>query len=199
MIGFVASIPLGPIGVLCIQRTLSKGRMSGFVSGAGAATSDFLYAVVAAFSVSIVTDFINEHQRLLEIVGAVVLICLGVNMLMAKPAKFRRRNNRTNINLWQDYVSTLFLTLSNPMALIVFLAAFSLIGASGSRAQQAMMVCGVLMGALCWWLCLTLMVGLFRHKLTIRRLLYINRIAGAVIIVLVLSTVIIEFARIVAA
>lgn len=193
-VGFVASIPLGPIGVLCIQRTLSKGRRSGFASGAGAAASDFLYAVVAGFSVSMVTDFVETHRNLLFIGGAIVLIVLGIRMMLSKPHKQlrRQRSPGRKRNLWQDFVSTFFLTITNPLALFVFMGAFTFMGVHGTRAERILVVAGVLFGALIWWMLLTVMVGLFRRKLTLRRLLYINRIAGAAIIGLVIMAGIVE-------
>lgn len=190
-VGFIASIPLGPIGVLCIQRTLSKGRLSGFVSGAGAASSDFLYALVAGFSISMVTDFVERHKMLLVFGGAIILIVLGVKMMRDKPhQKLRRQRDGKQRTLWQDYVSTFFLTISNPLALFVFMAAFSLMGVHASRPERLLVVGGVLLGALCWWLLLTFMVGLLRKKLTLRRLLYVNRTAGAMIVLLVIIAVI---------
>ncbi len=192
-VGFLASIPLGPIGVLCIQRTLNKGRLSGFVSGAGAATSDFMYAIVAAFSVSMITDFIDQYKPILAIIFTVVLMCLGLKMLLSKPHKIKRQRERSQISLWQDYVSMFFLTVSNPLVLVVFLAAFSFMSTTDNLGAQIAVVCGVLMGALSWWLCLTMMVGLFRKKFTLRRLLYLNRIAGVAIIILVLVAIVLEF------
>ncbi len=192
-VGFIASIPLGPIGVLCIQRTLSKGRLSGFASGAGAASSDFLYAVVAGFSVSMVTNFVEQNRSLLFICGAIVLLFLGIKMMLNKPhQQVRRKSESKQRNLWQDYVSTFFLTITNPLALFVFMGAFSLMGVHSTRIERVLVVGGVLIGALCWWLLLTVMVGLFRKKITLRRLLYINRIAGALIVTLVIIAAISE-------
>lgn len=196
-VGFVASIPLGPIGVLCIQRTLSKGRRSGFASGCGAASSDFLYAVVAGFSISMVTEFVQSHRALLFIAGAVVLIFLGIRMMLSKPhlqmrIQQRERGPRKISSLWQDFVSTFFLTISNPLALFVFMGAFSLIGVHETRLERFLVVGGVLVGATAWWFTLTLLVGLFRKMLTLRRLLYVTRIAGAIIVGLVVITGIVE-------
>lgn len=194
-VGFVASIPLGPIGILCIQRTLSKGRRSGFASGCGAASSDFLYAVVACFSISMVTDFVASHRSTLFICGAIVLMILGTRMICSKPhLKMRRQQLQGGKrgNLWQDFVSTFFLTISNPLALFVFMGAFSLIGLQGTLSERTMIVAGVLVGAMSWWLILTILVGLFRRKLTLRRLLYVTRIAGAAIVCLVVVTGIVE-------
>ncbi|MCI5777176.1 MAG: LysE family transporter [Bacteroidales bacterium] len=194
-VGFVASVPLGPIGVLCIQRTLSKGRRSGFASGCGAASSDFIYAVVAGFSISMVTDFVQAHRQTLFIGGALVLIFLGIRMLISKPhlqLRQQRQTRQTKASLWQDFVSTFFLTISNPLALFVFMGAFSLVGVQETRLERILIVGGVFVGAITWWFILTLLVGLFRRMLTLRRLLYITRIAGAIIIGLVAISGIVE-------
>lgn len=194
-VGFVASVPLGPIGVLCIQRTLSKGRRSGFASGCGAASSDFIYAVVAGFSISMVTDFVQTHRQTLFIGGALVLIFLGIRMLISKPhlqLRQQRQTRQTKASLWQDFVSTFFLTISNPLALFVFMGAFSLVGVQETRLERILIVGGVFVGAITWWFILTLLVGLFRRMLTLRRLLYITRIAGAIIIGLVAISGIVE-------
>lgn len=194
-VGFIASIPLGPIGVLCIQRTLNNGRRSGFASGAGAASSDFVYAVVAGFSISMITDFIDEHRNILLGIGAMVLILLGLKMMLTKPENEEKQMNkapRGKSGLWQDYVSTFFLTITNPLALFVFIGAFSLMGIHGTPMERYAVVGGVLIGALLWWLSLTMLVGYFRKKLTVRRLLYINRIAGAAIVALVIISLIVE-------
>lgn len=199
-VGFISSIPLGPIGVLCIQRTLSKGRMSGFASGAGAASSDFLYALVAGFSVSMVTNFVEQHQTLLMVCGAAILIILGIRMMRSMPHRqMRQRRDNKQRSLWQDYVSTFLLTITNPLALFVFMGAFSLMGVHTSRPERILVVGGVLIGALCWWLLLTMMVGLFRKKITLRRLLHINRIAGAMIVLLVVVALISELLELLAA
>lgn len=200
IVGFLASVPLGPIGVLCIQRTLNRGRRSGFVSGLGAASSDLIYAMIAGFSVSMVMNFVEEQKHLLSIVGAVILIGLGLKIYFTNPAKQMRRqqqqqrqytqHQRRGPNLWQDYLSTFFLTITNPLAIFLFLTGFSLVGGERSFELQAIMLGGVFIGASTWWFVLTMLVGLFRKKLTLKRLYYINKTAGAIIIALVLIALI---------
>lgn len=200
IVGFLASVPLGPIGVLCIQRTLNRGRRSGFVSGLGAASSDLIYAIIAGFSVSMVMNFVEEQKHLLSIVGAIILIGLGLKIYFTNPAKQMRRqqqrqrqyaqHQRRGPNLWQDYLSTFFLTITNPLAIFLFLTGFSLVGGERSFLLQTIMLGGVFLGASTWWFVLTMLVGLFRKKLTLKRLYYINKTAGAIIIVLVIAALI---------
>ncbi|MDO4462857.1 MAG: LysE family transporter [Bacteroidia bacterium] len=187
IIGLLASMPLGPIGVLCIQRTLTKGRMSGFASGLGAATSDFIYAVVAGFSVSLVVSFIEEYQQVLTWVGAVILVGLGLKIYFSNPStQMAKSRNRKTSSLLQDYGYTFALTFTNPLAIFLFLSLFSLFGGEKTFAEQILRMLGVGIGASLWWLTLVMLVGLFRRFFTLKRLYYMNKVAGGVIILLVL-------------
>lgn len=187
VIGFLASMPLGPIGVLCIQRTISKGRWSGFASGLGAATSDFIYAVIAGFSVSLVVSFIEEYQQALTWVGAIILIALGLKIFFSNPMKqMANSSSKKSSNLWQDYGSTFALTFTNPLAIFLFLSLFSIFGGEKTFVEQIVRMLGVGVGATCWWLTLIMLVGFFRKYFTLKRLYYMNKVAGAVIVLLVL-------------
>jgi len=189
-VGFMASVPLGPIGVLCIQRTLSRGRLSGFASGLGAVTSDLIYAIIAGFSVSMVMEFVQSQEQMLTLLGAAVLVGLGLKIYFSNPIKQMRKqrmSTRRSSGLWQDYISTFFLTIANPLAIFLFVAGFSIVGSSGDLLERIVMLCGVFVGAAMWWFILTMLVGLFRKKLTLKRLYYLNKIAGAIIIVLALG------------
>lgn len=194
VIGFLASIPLGPIGVLCIQRTLSRGRRSGFASGLGAASSDFIYAIIAGFSVSMVMEFVQEQQKILTILGAIILIGLGLKIYFTNPVvQMRRQRHKRSGGMWHDYISTFLLTITNPLAIFLFLGAFSVVGSETTFCMQCAMLSGVFIGAASWWFVLTMLVGIFRKKFTIKRIYYLNKIAGSCIIVIVLVTLIVEF------
>ncbi len=193
-IGFFASIPLGPIGVLCIQRTLNKGRRSGFASGLGAASSDLIYAIIASFSISFVMSFVEQQKTIITILGAVFLIGLGLKIFFSDPTKnLNAPQQRRSINLWQDYFSTFGLTITNPLAIFLFLGAFSFVGGERDFYAHVALLAGVFCGASSWWFILTMLVGLFRKNLTIKRLYYMNRTAGSIIIVLVVVALISEF------
>jgi len=187
-IGFLASIPLGPIGVLCIRRTLQKGRLSGFISGVGAATSDTLYAIIACFSLSYVVTFIEEQSFWLRIAGAFVLIVLGLYIFRSHPAGQLRKQQQKKNNLLNDYVSTFLLTISNPLVvfiLLAFFAGFGVIVPEAKLVYQFILIFGVFIGASCWWLTLTSIFGFFRSAINLRRLYWFNKIAGLAIIVFV--------------
>ncbi len=189
IIGFAASVPLGPIGVLCIQRTLNKGRLSGFVSGLGAAFSDTIYAIIAAYSLSFIVGFVESKLLWIQIFGALVLIGLGLKIFYSNPAIQLRRQKNKSSNLLQDFFSTLFLTITNPLAIFLFFgffASFGVVPASRDWLGQVILIGGVTVGAATWWFILTGLVSLFKNKINLRRLWWMNKIAGIAIVVFVI-------------
>jgi len=188
-VGFLASIPLGPIGVLCVQRTLQKGRLSGLISGFGAATSDTLYAIIAGFSLQYIVDIIEEQAFWLKFAGAIVLIILGIHIFRSNPAVQLRRQRQGKTNLFQDFISTFLLTISNPLVIFFIITLFAVFGVvipNAGIVRQLALIFGVFIGAACWWLILTSIVGFFRSAVNLRRLYWINKIAGMSIIILVI-------------
>lgn len=197
IIGIVATIPsLGPVGVLCIQRTISKNQKSGFFSGLGAATADTLFAAVAFFSLTLVTTFIERNSMWIKVIGGVTIIILGAVIFFKNAVVQIRRNRAGKSSLWQDFISVFLITLANPTYILVFVALFATFGLSSDIGEfnGAAMLVGVFAGAAGWWFLLTFVVNLFRKKFRPRHLVWMNRIAGALIIVLgaatILSTVI---------
>ena len=179
VIGLVASIPLGPIGVMCIQRTLSKSHRSGFISGLGAATADSLFATVALFSLTVVMSFIENYIAIIKALGGISVIIVGMAIFL--------KNRAGKGSLWSDYLSLFFITLANPAFILIFVALFAAWGISydGIGFTDGMiMILGVLGGASLWWFTLTFCVSLLRKKFRPRHLLWINRVTGAVIVVL---------------
>ena len=183
----MASIPLGPIGVLCIQRTVSKNQKSGFISGLGAATADTVFSSIAFFSLTVVLAFIDQHMLLIKAIGGICVIVVGVNIFLSNPVVQIRTNRAGQSNLWQDFLSVCLLTPANPAFILIFIALFAAfglttegLGAFGS----AFMIAGVFLGGALWWFTLTFVVNLFRKKFRPRHLLWINRISGAVIVCL---------------
>ena len=189
IIGFSASVPLGPIGVLCIQRTLNKGRISGFISGLGAAFSDTIYAIIAGFSLSFIVTFIEQQLLFIQIFGAILLIVLGINIFYSNPAVQLRKQRKGKGNLFQDFFSTFLITISNPLAIFLFLAFFASFGAvkpGDGVSNQFALIGGVLIGASFWWFILSSLISLFRSKINLRRLWWLNKITGAAIVTLVI-------------
>ena len=186
IVGFLASIPLGPVGVLCIQRTINKGRYSGLISGMGAATVDMFFALVAALGLTYIINFIEEQQFLIQLIGGGVLIFLGTKIFNTNPIKQIRKHRRKKNKLIEDYLSVFFLTLSNPLALFLFVAAFAGIGmvtSKDSSLKSALIILGVFLGAMLWWSVLTSLIDLFRKRFRLKQLWWINKIAGVLIII----------------
>ncbi|MDD2305002.1 MAG: LysE family transporter [Prolixibacteraceae bacterium] len=194
LIGLLVSIPLGPIGVLVIQRTVNKSRMAGLLSGMGAALSDTVYAIIAGFSLTFVIDFIRAHEMLFQVIGAVVVLALGIHIFFTNPVKDIRRNRLRGNTHFQDIISSFLVTFSNPLTVFVFLAVFTSSGVAVSLEQpyhSFFVILGILTGAFLWWFSLSGIVSLFRHKINLRILWWINKTAGAIIIIFVLITAIV--------
>jgi len=183
IIGFSIAAPVGPIGVLCIRRTLADGRAIGFASGLGAATADALYGAVAAFGLSLVTHTLVEQRLWLQIVGGLFLLYLGVRTWMAEPRDASGTAPSPG-GLAAAWLSTFALTLTNPTTIISFAAIFAGLGLGRSVSgygAASVMVLGVFLGSAIWWLFLSVGVGLLRSSLTPARLGWVNRGAGAII------------------
>lgn len=184
LVGFLASVPLGPIGVICIQRTLNGTHRSGFVSGLGAASADTIFATLAVFSLSFMTDFMTAHKHWFTAVGGVLIILLGFSIFY-KRVKRPSQRRQTRSSLLSDYLSTFFLTLTNPAYILVFLTLFAAMGISSEGGQTGgnlSLLVGVLGGASCWWFLLTYAVNKLRRRFRLRHLWWINKITGAVIV-----------------
>lgn len=194
LIGFLVSIPLGPIGVLVIQRTVNKNRIAGLMSGMGAALSDTLYAIIAGFSLTFIIDFIQANEILFQCVGAVVVLALGIHIFFKNPVTDLRRNRLRGNTHFQDIISSFLVTFSNPLTVFVFLAVFTSSGVAVSLEQpyhSFFVILGIFTGAFIWWFSLSGIVSLFRHKINLRLLWWINKTAGVIIVLFVLVTVIV--------
>jgi len=182
LIGFSIAAPVGPIGVLCIRRTLNEGRVSGLVSGLGAASADAIYGCIAGFGLTFISSFLVDHHILLRMIGGMFLCYLGIRTICTKPAEqtaFIKGNG-----LLKSYTSTLFLTLTNPMTILSFSAVFAGLGLAETRGDYAIagtLVLGVFLGSFLWWLILSNVVGFLQTKLKPEVLRWVNRITGITI------------------
>lgn len=193
IIGLMASIPLGPIGVMCIQRTLSKNRKAGFVSGLGATAADMVFALIAFFSLSVVMVFIEDNMQILKILGGISVIIVGMTIFLKNPViQIRRNRAGKGDNLWSDFLSVFFITFTNPAFILIFVALFAAFGISNNGLpfnDGLLMIVGVGSGSALWWFSLTFGVNLLRSRFRPRHLLWINRITGAVIVILGAATI----------
>lgn len=182
LLGFSIAAPVGPIGVLCIRRTLANGMKNGFLSGLGAATADAIYGLLAVLGISVVSIFLLEYQSYLRIIGGIFLLYLGYTTFKARPAEVSA--NASEEELLGAYGSTLLLTITNPMTIMSFAAIFAGLGvgaASESYLSSIFLVIGVFIGSMLWWLFLSGMVNMLRHKFDQKRLKLVNQLSGLVI------------------
>lgn len=188
IVGLFASVPLGPIGVICIQRTLSKGRFSGFISGMGASTVDVMFAAVSLLSLSVVQTLLEDYRNIVMIVGGIIVSLFGVKLFLSTPIKQMRRLQEGGHNFLTDFSSTMLMTITNPGAffLILGLFAFTGINTSGSASLDfiAITLLGVFMGGGLWWYALSTGINLFRNKIRLKQMVLINRVAGIIVIVI---------------
>jgi len=183
LMGFSIAAPVGPIGVICIRRSLTDGRMDGFVSGLGAATADAVYGAIAAFGLAMFSDALVAQQFWLRLLGGGFLCYLGIRAMLITPSGTAVETDSGG--LLGAYLSTLGLTLTNPMTILSFAAVYAGLGlGEGGRdlAAAGWMVLGVFIGSALWWLLLSGLASLLRAKVTPAVLVWVNRASGAVIL-----------------
>ena len=184
ILGFLIAAPVGPIGVLCIRRSLAQGWAVGFASGMGAATADSLYGALGAFGLTIASSFLVHQKMWLQLLGGAFLVYLGAHTFLSRPAEPTTPSGSTAADRAGAYLTTFLLTLTNPMTILSFAAVFAGAGlgriASG-YVPAATIVLGVFAGSAFWWLLLSGASSAFRSRLGPRVLVWVNRISGGVI------------------
>lgn len=182
-IGFGIAAPVGPIGILCIRRTLADGRAVGFAAGLGAATADALYGAVAAFGLTLISSALVGQRAWLQAVGGVFLCYLGVRTWIVAPAQTAAATRRGS-GLVTAWATTFALTVTNPTTILSFAAIFAGLGlgaGAGGYGSASIMVLGVFLGSAFWWLLLSTGVGFLRSSITPAHLRWVNRGAAAII------------------
>ncbi|MFI3304515.1 MAG: LysE family transporter [Rikenellaceae bacterium] len=191
MVGVAASITVGPVAVLCIQRTLSKSRQSGLVSGLGVAVADTIMAIVAYFFYAMLQSQIEEYNMLLRVVGGIFVVAVGVYIYLQNPVVQIRKNRSGKGSMWNDFVSIFGLTLANFIMVIPYILAFFAVfkvAGSGDEMQSVggmirgvVVMSGFFVGSAAWWSGLAFVVGLFRGNFRPRHMVTINHTAGLII------------------
>jgi len=179
VIGFSVAAVVGPIGMLCIQRTLYKGFRYGLVTGMGAATADGIYGGIAAFGLTIISSFLVSQQGWIRLLGGVFLVYLGIKAMFTRPAEQAAQASGSTFP--GIYLSTVLLTLTNPLTIISFAAVFAGLGvgtAGRGSATAVLITAGVFLGSCAWWLLLSGGLSLLRTRMKPGWLLWINRGAG---------------------
>ena len=202
-VGVLSSITVGPVAVLCIKRTLNKSRHSGFVSGLGVACADTLMAIIAFFFYAILHSQIEQYKHILSIVGGLFVVIVGVVIFLQKPSKKKSMDGEVQSTPWRDFASMFGFTMANFVTVVPYLLAFfAMFGVSShqgshdvaSLLSSILIIGGFFGGATLWWFCLTLIISLFRRSFRPHHMRTINRIAGIIIgllgVITILSTVI---------
>ncbi|MGL5937758.1 MAG: LysE family translocator [Phocaeicola sp.] len=190
LIGVVVSAPLGPVGVLCIQRTLNKGRWYGFVTGLGAALSDIAYALITGYGMSFMDNFLATHQALLQFVGSIVLFVFGVSTFRSNPVNSIRPTSASKGSYLHNFITALIVTLSNPLIIFLFIglfARFSFVMPGSPLGFQLVGYLAIALGALLWWFGITYFVNKVRTRFNLRGIWVLNRAIG--IIVMIMSVI----------
>lgn len=190
LIGVLVSAPMGPIGMLVIQRTLNKGRTAAFFTGAGASLSDFIYCLLTGLGLSFVTDFIEANQNLLQIIGSIVLIIYGIYLFQNNPSRSLKPPTEQANTYWKDFATGFLFTFSNPLILFFIIGLFARFNFLDTQYRFYHYILGfasIIIGALGWWFIITFFVNKVRARFNVRSMWLVNRIIA--IILLVMATI----------
>lgn len=189
-IGFLSSAPMGPVGMLCIQRTLNEGKKYGLITGVGAVVGDMLIAllaILAALGLGFNTEFIHRHEGPLKIIGSIVLIAFGYIVFNKNPSRNLTKLKESAISWWRAFVSALFLTVSNVATLFLYIALFArfnVIDRTKHFGYDLITILFIGIGAMAWWLLVTYFVNKLRTRFNPRGLQIFNKIIGALLVIL---------------
>lgn len=184
ILGFSVAAPIGPIGVLCINRTINKSYVSGFVTGLGAASADLVYGIIAGLGLTMVSDMLIEYKTPMQLTGLVFLLFLGIKTLVAKKSD-KEINVHPKKGLLKDYLTTFMLIITNPVTILFFIAVFAGLGLSNSKelgANALFLVAGVFFGSLFWWLLLSGITYKLKKRIGEKILRRIDLVSGIVIL-----------------
>jgi threonine/homoserine/homoserine lactone efflux protein len=185
-VGMCASAPIGPIAILVVQTSLSKGHKAGFVSGLGASVVDTLYASIAIFALAFAQRFIDEHQSMILLAGGVVLIAVGISMAFSNPFRKLKADGESSVSP-KDFGQAVALGLSNPMAIFVMFTLFAFFGLANDAPHTwrvAPIILAVSAGSVSYWFCMSWLLSRFRGNFKMRTILWISRITGALVVII---------------
>ena len=184
VIGIIVSAPLGPVGVLCIQRTLNKGRWYGFVTGIGAAISDIFYALLTGFGMSFVFDYVQQNMYYLQLLGSLMLLGFGIYTFRSNPVNSIRTISANKGTYVHNMVTAFFVTLSNPLIIFLFIGLFARFSfVSNTIYESFTSYAAIAIGALLWWFFITYSVNKVRKQFNLRAIIRLNRIIGTIVMV----------------
>jgi threonine/homoserine/homoserine lactone efflux protein len=187
ILGLTVSMPLGPIGIILINRTIKRGLRSGFFSGLGLATADTLLALLSALGFTVILSFINQERFIISVIAGLIIIGIGLKIYLSNPVKDIRNREKANKSLWRDYYSVFVLSISNPYTIFIFVAFFSGVHIGGNVKPELVpffLIPGVLIGTISWWFFLSYFVSRFKKNIRLRLIVRINKISGIVVLVI---------------
>ncbi|OIP80709.1 hypothetical protein AUK45_03205 [Candidatus Peregrinibacteria bacterium CG2_30_44_17] len=182
IVGFSVAAPVGPIGLLCISRTIEKGRMAGFVTGMGAATADTIYGFIAGFGLTLITGLLTSYSSLIQLIGGGFMLYLGIKTMATKTVI--KKSDAIEGSLFRSYLEALLITVTSPMTIAIFTAVFASVGLSttgGDYIDSSVLVIGVLLGSSTWWLLLSSVTAIFKSRIREKHLRLIDKGAGLLI------------------
>ena len=182
IIGLTLAVPIGPISLLCIQRTIADGRLHGVISGLGVSTADSFYAAITVLGLTVISSLIVAHQYLFRSLAGVILVLIGIRVFMLVPAGVSEKSEHETY--FKDYLSMVVIAIANPMTLIFFLVilpGFGVIIQESAFLPAAGFVAGVFFGSAVWWMILCGSIGSVRSRISVKNLGLINRISGVLI------------------
>lgn len=186
LVGICASAPIGPIAILVVQKSLSKGHKAGFVSGLGASVVDTLYAFIAIFALAFAQKLLEQHQNIILIVGGAVLVAVGISMAFSNPFRKMKKDGKPRVST-KDFGQAVVMGLSNPMAIFVMFTLFAFFGLAKDAPQTwsvAPILISVSLGSVTYWFTVSWLLSRFTGNFKMRTILWISRITGAIIVII---------------
>lgn len=185
-VGICASAPIGPIAILVVQKSLSKGHKAGFVSGLGASVVDTLYASIAIFALAFAQKFIDDHRNMILLAGGAVLIAVGVSMAFSNPFRKLKADGGSSVSP-KDFGQAVAMGLSNPMAIFVMFTLFAFFGLANDAPHTwkvAPIILAVSSGSVTYWFSISWLLSRFHGNFRMRTILWISRITGALVVII---------------
>ena len=192
IVGIIVTAPVGPIGLLCIQRTINRGMFSGLTTGIASALADLVFAIIAGFSISAIGNFLEVNKLLIRLIGGIIVLFLGIRITRTNPIKRFRHQKLQKRTYVGDAISGFLITLTNPVVIIVFGAAFAGFGLNEAQSHKEVIftIIGIFIGAVSWWTTLTFLVNIFKSKINFRKMFWLNRITGILVIIFGIAIII---------
>lgn len=189
VVGIVISAPMGPVGVLCIQRTLNRGHHAGFFTGVGAALSDLFYCLITCFGLSLIEETLSRNQAVIQLVGSIVLVAFGIYLFRKKPMPGLQNDDSDGTSPRSEILTGFIFTVSNPLIIFLIIGVFARMNFLDAGMMWYHYVAGfifIAVGALGWWWCITWGVNKLRAHFNLRSMWLINRITGSIILIFAL-------------